>query len=436
MSKREQGAVPLWTLSAIQLLVLLPAYCLPAILPLVEKEWAITHGAAGLMVAAFQAGYIAAALVALPLTDRLDARYIVTGGAVLSAVTHLFFPLLAGGALSGTLLRALAGMGLGGIYMPGMKIIVQAPRERGRAVGFYVSSYLTGTALSFALTGALTVFLTWKQAYLLLAGACFCAVALAVHLWRQPAAVFLPTPAGAGGPAANKPARAAQVARTAVSPAVKEKSRRLALVLLIFAYAGHTWETYGLRSWLAPFLTVVLQDRLASVTSFAAALTAVSVLLGAPSSLAGGWLSDRLGRTGTALVIMLTSAACSFTIGWLIQAPLGLLLPIGLLYSLTVLAESPILSTGLAEIAPPEKLGRLMAWQTLVGYLAATAAPPFFGLLLDLFPGPEGWALAFSSLGAGALAGAILLFCLTKIKAGQKHLPGLPAAESPKLGKA
>ena len=87
----------------------MPAYCLPAILPLVEKEWAITHGAAGLMVAAFQAGYIAAALVALPLTDRFDARWIITGGAVLSAVTHFFFPLLAGNALSGTLLRALAG---------------------------------------------------------------------------------------------------------------------------------------------------------------------------------------------------------------------------------------------------------------------------------------------------------------------------------------
>lgn len=136
------------------------------------------------------------------------------------------------------------------------------------------------------------------------------------------------------------------------------------------------------------------------------------MLLGAPSSLAGGWLSDRLRRTGTALAIMLTSAACSFTIGWLVQAPLGLLLPVGLLYGLTVLADSPVLSTALAETAPPEKLGRLMAWQTLVGYLAATAAPPFFGLLLVLFPGPECWALAFSGLGAGALAGAALLFCL------------------------
>lgn len=419
MSEREEGTVPLLTISAIQLLVLLPAYCLPAILPLVEKEWAINHGTAGLMVAAFQAGYIAAALVALPLTDRFDARYIVTGGAVLSAVTHFFFPLLAGDALSGTLLRALAGMGLGGIYMPGVKVIAQAPRWRGRAVGFYVSSYLTGTALSFALTGALTVFLTWKQTYLLLAGVSSCAAVLAVHLWRQPAAAFLPWPAGTGGPGKGGPA--AQAAQAADSPAPKEKRRRLALALLILAYAGHTWETYGLRSWLAPFLTVVLQNRLPGGSSFAAALTAASVMLGAPSTLAGGWLSDRLGRTGTALAIMLTSAACSFTIGWLVQAPLGLLLPIGLLYSLTVLAESPILSTGLAEIAPPEKLGRLMAWQTLVGYLAATAAPPFFGLLLDCFPGPEGWALAFSSLGAGALTGAALLFCLRFLPGGRPH---------------
>lgn len=38
MSEREKGSVPLPTISAIQLLVLLPVYCLPAILLLVEKE--------------------------------------------------------------------------------------------------------------------------------------------------------------------------------------------------------------------------------------------------------------------------------------------------------------------------------------------------------------------------------------------------------------
>lgn len=61
----QRAHIPVAAMSLIQLLVLLPAYCLPAVLPLVEREWGISHSNAGLMVAAFQAGYIAAALVAL-----------------------------------------------------------------------------------------------------------------------------------------------------------------------------------------------------------------------------------------------------------------------------------------------------------------------------------------------------------------------------------
>jgi predicted MFS family arabinose efflux permease len=138
---KRQTHLPIGQLALIQLLVLVPSYCLPAVLPLVEKQWGISHAEAGVMVAAFQAGYVVAALVALPLTDRVDARYIFTGGAVLSAATHFLFPFLARGVLEGTLLRALTGAGLGGIYMPGIKIISLAPVSRGRAVGFYVPGW-------------------------------------------------------------------------------------------------------------------------------------------------------------------------------------------------------------------------------------------------------------------------------------------------------
>ncbi|SHI78533.1 MFS transporter [Desulfofundulus thermosubterraneus] len=424
---RQREHIPLVQLALIQLLVLLPAYCLPAVLPLVEKQWGISHGEAGIMVAAFQAGYIAAALVALPLTDRIDARYVMAGGAILSTFTHTLFPLLARDALSGTLLRTLAGAGLGGIYMPGIKVISLTPRSRGRAVGFYVSSYLVGTSLSFALTGALTAFFTWQEAYLALAGVSFAAIALSFWLWRQPGTAFLPGTRKAKIPANSSgrdetPGLASQTGPPEPAQGIQQvetSQRNLAMVLVILAYAAHMWEMYGLRSWLTPFLTVVFQDRYAQATSLAATLTALSVMLGAPSTLAAGWLSDRLGRTGTAMAIMLTSAACSFSMGWLLPAPPWLLLPVGLVYSLTVTADSPIFSTGLAEIAPREKLGRIMAWQTFVGYIAATVSPAVFGLILDVYSGPAGWILAFSSLGAGVLGGAALMFYLSFLPASR-----------------
>ncbi|WP_051275811.1 MFS transporter [Desulfovirgula thermocuniculi] len=403
-----EKSIPVAALSFIQLLVLLPAYCLPAVLPVVEKEWGISHASAGMMVAAFQAGYIAAALVALPLTDRYDARYALAGGAVLSAAAHFLFPLLARDLVSGTLLRALAGAGLGGIYMPGIKIISLAPARRGRAVGIYVSSYLLGTSLSFALTGALTALWPWRPVYLSLAAAGIPAAALSLLLWRRPGEVFAPIPPRS--PAAHVPP---------VPPHAP------AAVLIIFAYAAHMWEMYGLRSWLSPFLTAVLQERAARANSLAASLTALSVLLGAPSTALAGWISDRLGRAVTAAALLCASAACSLVFGWLYGGPLWLLLAVGALYSLVVTADSPVFSTALAEVSPRERLGRLMAWQTLAGYLLATAAPPAFGLLLDLFPGPRGWAAAFSSLGLVALVGAGFMIYLHRRE--QKGRPALKA---------
>ncbi|MBC7325646.1 MAG: MFS transporter, partial [Moorella sp. (in: Bacteria)] len=264
-------------------------------------------------------------------------------------------------------------------------------------------------------------------AYLVLAGVSFGAAGLSLWLWRQPAAAFLPYKRREKVPA-NNPGKAAEPDTASKSnfpgpgkglPQAGKAQHNLAMVLVILGYTGHTWEMYGLRSWLAPFLTAVFQDRFAHPTSLAATLTALSVMLGAPSTLVAGWLSDRLGRTRTALTIMLTSAACSITFGWLLAAPLWLLLLVGLVYSFTVSADSPIFSAGLAEIAPREKLGRIMAWQTFMGYLVATVSPAVFGLILDVYPGPAGWIPAFSSLGAGVLVGAAMMFYLSFLPANR-----------------
>lgn len=292
--------------------------------------------------------------------------------------------------------------------MPGLKIISLAPAGRGKAVGIYVSSYLLGTSLSFALTGTLTALWTWRSVYLCLAGASMAAAALSLLLWRMPGEIFAPVPP-----------------RDAAAPVPPDPQYVQSAALIIAAYAAHTWEMYGLRTWLSPFLTAVLQERAARANSLAANLTALSVLLGAPATTLAGWLSDRLGRAVTAAALLCASAACSLAFGWLYGSPLWLILAVGALYSLVVTADSPVFSTALAEVSPRQRLGRLMAWQTLAGYLLATAAPPAFGLLLDLFPGPRGWAAAFSSLGLVALAGAGFMVHLHRC--GQKGNPALKA---------
>lgn len=85
---------------------------------------------------------------------------------------------------------------------------------------------------------------------------------------------------------------------------------------------------------------------------------------------------------------------------------------VGLVYNLTVNADSPIFSTGVTELSPSSTLGRNMAIQSFIGFGAATLTPALFGKILDLGGDQRGWGLAFSFLGLGALVGPVALMLL------------------------
>jgi MFS family permease len=143
-------------------------------------------------------------------------------------------------------------------------------------------------------------------------------------------------------------------------------------------------------------------------------LTALIVAAGGFSTCIAGVLSDRMGRARTASTIMLISAAFSMGFGWLVGLPPALLVLAGVAYSFFVVAETPILSAGLTELAPPHSVGAAMGFQTLIGFLAATASPTVFGWILDTTnPGqgsaPTTWGWAFVVLGLGALVGPMAL---------------------------
>jgi MFS family permease len=196
-------------------------------------------------------------------------------------------------------------------------------------------------------------------------------------------------------------------------------------VLMMFAYGAHMWEQYGMRAWMAAFLSTAFLEYGYSKTAaagYGASLTAVIVAAGGFSTCLAGFLSDRMGRTKTASAIMMVSASFSVTFGWLLGLPPIILVVVGVAYSFFVVAETPILSTGLTELVPSHSVGAAMGFQTLIGFLAATASPTVFGWVLD-WAGPgqsatrTAWAVAFGILGAGALIGPVALAIV-------RHLPG------------
>jgi MFS family permease len=205
-------------------------------------------------------------------------------------------------------------------------------------------------------------------------------------------------------------------------------------MLMICGYGAHMWEMYGMRSWLAPFCTTnLLQYGLTHgrATGWGAATAAVIVGIGTFSTALTGTISDRIGRTRTITLVMVASALLSLGFGWLVNFSPWLTLAIGLVYGFLTVAESPVFSTGLTELAPTGYLGAAMGVQSLVGYSLGMISPTVFGWALDVFkgwqpfPGISGeWGAGFATCGLGALAGPVFMYFLHREPASDRMAAG------------
>lgn len=121
-----------------------------AVLPLLVQEWGMSNTKAGSIFSIYQLGYISSGVILSAMTDRVNTRNIFLISILWSGAANLLFALYAHDYASAMILRALTGIGMGGTYMPGLKMVAEKfePRERGKAVGIYVGSLVLGASLS------------------------------------------------------------------------------------------------------------------------------------------------------------------------------------------------------------------------------------------------------------------------------------------------
>ncbi len=402
---RDSGANVRWllTLCTCQLLIMLVFINYSAILPIVRAEWGMNNTRAGMVISVYQLGYIASGVILSALTDRFNTRNIFIFSAFWSAAANLLFALYAHDFTSAMILRALTGIGMGGTYMPGLKLVSERfePHERGRAIGIYVGSLVLGASLSLAITGWLTDMTGWRMAFMFCSGGVALGALLSFRVFNN----YIPV-----------------THATTTGGFTSEVVRNRPALLMILGYAAHMWEMYGMRSWLAPFMTAAFIGwgvETGRATGYAATVAAIMVGIGAFSTAITGTISDRFGRTATVTLVMLSSALLSFTFGWLINTSIWLTLLVGLIYGYLIVAESPVFSTGLTELVAPAYLGAAMGMQSLIGYTMGMISPTVFGWALDTFkgwqplPGINGeWGIAFGCLGLGALSGPIFMWLL------------------------
>jgi MFS family permease len=132
-----------------QVLAQIGAFTLPALLPGYIDRWSLTATEAGWLIGAFFAADVVAVPVLVSLTDRVPARRVYLVGTGLTAASHLGVALPADGFWPALVLRAMAGIGWAGCYMPGLKAI--ADRLEGNAQSRAVTWHAAGVGIAGAI---------------------------------------------------------------------------------------------------------------------------------------------------------------------------------------------------------------------------------------------------------------------------------------------
>ncbi len=359
-----------------------------SLLPVLQPEWHMSNALAGWLSGAFFGGYVLVVPFLTAMTDRVDARYVFILGGVLSAGGLVGLAFLATGFWSALPWRVIAGAGLAGTYMPGLKVLTdRLPEARqARAVAFYTASFSIGTAVSYALAGGAVEWFGWRGAFLFVAaGPVLGVVALATAI------------------APREPEAAAEERGHVLDFHPVLRSRET--MGYIIAYAGHGAELFAMRSWIVPFLVFCLGSGAEfelDATLFATAIALVAVV----SSVGGAELALRIGRVRLLTWVMLATFAISVAVGFSSPLPLAAVVVLCLIYSAAIQADSAALTAGAVATSPVGHRGATLAVHSTLGFGGSLFAPALVGVVLDLsapLGGTTAWGLAFLTMGSMAL---------------------------------
>jgi MFS family permease len=377
-----------------QVLVQSGAFILPALLPFYMTSWSLSATEAGWLIGAFFAAYVAAVPVLVALTDRVPARRVYMIGTSMTALSHLGFALVADGFWIGLVLRAMAGIGWAGCYMPGLKVI--ADRLEGaaqsRAVSWHAAGVGIAGAMSFAVAGLLDAVAGPEAAFLF--GGIAGVAAFVIGL------IVMPTTAPP---------------REGVAPAglldFRPVLRNRAAMAWIAGYTVHTWELAALRAWGVTFLVAVYaQLGTPGWLPGANAVFTAAGLLGIAVSVYGNETAQRFGRGRVVAAAIGAGAVLSVVTGCsaLVSAPLAALCV--LVWNAAIYLDSSALTAGTVQAAEQGRRGATMGLHSMCGYAGGFVGPVGVGLALDLAgDGALGWAIGFGHIALVTLAGLAVL---------------------------
>jgi MFS family permease len=161
------------------------------------------------------------------------------------------------------------------------------------------------------------------------------------------------------------------------------------------------WELYAMWAWFGVFAA----EQLYADRTHAAVATFAVIAAGGIGCVAGGLAGDRFGRPETTAACMVASGLCAVAIG---LVPHGLALAVGLVWGLTVVADSAQFSTLVIEHADQAYVGTALTLQLAVGFTLTVSTIWLLPTLVD----GVGWNYAFAFLAAGPALGVAAMLRL------------------------
>lgn len=302
------------------------------------------------VTSAVQSGFIIGTLLfaVLSISDRFSSSKVFFACAIIAAVINL--GICATGLTPAMLLtfRFMTGFFLAGIYPVGMKIASDHYQQGlGKSLGFLVGALVIGTAFPHLLK-SITATLPYK--YVIFSTSLLSAIGgLAMLLlvpdgpYRSPCQKLKPSVFLKGF--GNRKFRAAA-----------------------FGYFGHMWELYAF--WMfVPIILTTYKSHYPLADFNIPFLSFLIIAAGSVSCAFSGILSQYFGVKKTATVALFLSCTCCLISPLLLLTKSAIILIVFLfIWSMAVIADSPMFSTLIALNAPQESKGTSLTIVNCIGF--------------------------------------------------------------------
>lgn len=321
-----------------------------AVIADVAKQLSLEPAYLAYLTSAVQAGFIAGTLVfaILSIADRFSPSVVFFACAILATMINMGISLNGINASGLMLLRFCTGFFLAGIYPVGMKIASDHYQQGlGKSLGFLVGALVLGTAFPHLLK-SLTAALPWR--YVIYTTSILSACG-GLAMW-----MLVPD-----GPY-RKPGQKLNFGAFLIG--FRHHQFRAAA----FGYFGHMWELYAF--WV--FVPVMLTAYKSHYPQFAVNIPLLSFLIiasGAVACVISGLISQRWGAKRTATCALFLSCACCIVSPFILFCSSATVLIIFLfIWSMAVIADSPLFSTLVAQNAPAESKGTSLTIVNCIGF--------------------------------------------------------------------